>query len=200
MVMDHRPVDHRFVVSGQPLVVADGPPAPDDPRQGPLDDPAPGQHLEGVQVIGPPDDSVSFSLSLALAQVTSLPAYPPSAQVSLTEGNALLRFHSSGLAPSRSWTPAAVISTVSSSPIVSTAMCRLRPLSRAVNFPSMTCMTWIEGSPVVVVDVVISCCPSREREVRCGCSGCSCRARRRSHRWCASAGNPLASPATGSPP
>jgi len=52
----HRPVDHGFMVPGQVLVVADGAAAPGDPRQGPLDDPAAGEHLEGVQVIGPPDD------------------------------------------------------------------------------------------------------------------------------------------------
>ena len=52
----------------------------------------------------------------------------PSAQASLIVGNAFFRFHSSGLAASRSWMDAAVISTVSSSPVVSTAMCRLRPL------------------------------------------------------------------------
>jgi transcriptional regulator with XRE-family HTH domain len=39
------------------------------------------------------------------------------------------RFHSSGLAVSRSWTVAAVTSTVRSSPIVSRTMCRLRPLT-----------------------------------------------------------------------
>ncbi len=32
-------------------------------------------------------------------------------------------------------------------------------------------MTWGEGSAAIVVDVVISCCPSREREVRCAYSG-----------------------------
>ena len=51
----------------------------------------------------------------------------PSAQASLTAGKALRRFHSSGFAASRSWTLAAVISTVSSRPVTSTAMCRLRP-------------------------------------------------------------------------
>ena len=50
----------------------------------------------------------------------------PSAQASLIAGIAFFMFHGSGLAASRSWTDAAVISTVSSSPIVSTAMCRLR--------------------------------------------------------------------------
>ncbi|MGH3224043.1 MAG: transposase [Streptosporangiaceae bacterium] len=51
-------------------------------------------------------------------------------------------------------------------------------------FPSMTCMTRVEGSTVIVVDVVISCCPARKREVRCACSGCSCRARGRSRGLC----------------
>ena len=44
------------MVCWQAFVVADGAAAPGDPRQGPLDDPAAGQHLEGVQVIGPLDD------------------------------------------------------------------------------------------------------------------------------------------------
>ena len=39
------------------------------------------------------------------------------------------RFHSSGRAASRSWTDAAVITTASTRPIVSTAMCRLRPFT-----------------------------------------------------------------------
>ena len=62
-------------------------------------------------------------------------------------------------------------------------MCRLVPLLE-LKCPSITCMTWVEGSPVVVVDVVISCRPLRKREVRCACSGCSCRARRRSRGRC----------------
>jgi hypothetical protein len=39
------------------------------------------------------------------------------------------RFHSSGRAASRSWTEAAVITTASSRPAESTAMCRLRPFT-----------------------------------------------------------------------
>ena len=53
---DHGPVDDGLVVGGQPLVVADGPAVPGDPGQGALDDPAAGQHLEGVQVIVAADD------------------------------------------------------------------------------------------------------------------------------------------------
>src|SRR6266702_3819675 len=34
-----------------------------------------------------------------------------------------------------------------------------RSLSLALKFLSITCMTWVEVFPVVVVDVVISCCP-----------------------------------------
>ena len=52
----HRPVDHGFVVCWQAFVIPDGPAAPGDPRQGPIDDPGARQHLEDVQVIGPPDD------------------------------------------------------------------------------------------------------------------------------------------------
>jgi hypothetical protein len=50
---DHGPVDVGLVAGGQVLVVADGPPVAGDSRQGALDDPAAGQDLERVQVIGP---------------------------------------------------------------------------------------------------------------------------------------------------
>ena len=66
---------------------------------------------------------------LACARVVSLPAYPASAQASVMRRQALRRFHSSTRAASRSWTEAAVTRMVSSSPVVSTAMWRLRPLT-----------------------------------------------------------------------
>ena len=47
---DHGPQDHGFVAGGQVLVVADGAAVLADPGEGPLDDPAAGQDLEGVQV------------------------------------------------------------------------------------------------------------------------------------------------------
>jgi hypothetical protein len=53
---DHGPVDVGLLVGGQPFVVPHGPPVAGDPGQGPLDDPTAGQDLEGVQVIGAPDD------------------------------------------------------------------------------------------------------------------------------------------------
>ena len=53
---DHGPVDDGLVVFGEAFVVADGAPAAGDPGQGALDDPPAGQDLEGVQVIGAPDD------------------------------------------------------------------------------------------------------------------------------------------------
>ena len=43
---------------------------------------------------------------------------------------------------------------------------------------------WVENSPVHRGGWVTFCCPSRKREVRCGCSGWSCRARRRSRGRC----------------
>jgi hypothetical protein len=47
---DHGPQDHGFVAGGQVLVVADGAAVFADPGEGPLDDPAAGQDLEGVRV------------------------------------------------------------------------------------------------------------------------------------------------------
>ena len=62
---DHGPVDVGLVVGGQPFVVADGPAVAGDPRQRPLHHPPAGQHLKGVQVIGPSDDLKSqFRLEL----------------------------------------------------------------------------------------------------------------------------------------
>src|SRR5438874_4177939 len=53
---DHGPGDHGFVAGGQVLVVADGAPVLADPGEGSLHDPAAGQDLEGVQIIGTADD------------------------------------------------------------------------------------------------------------------------------------------------
>src|SRR5215469_1370539 len=52
----HGPQDHGFVAGGQAFVVADGAAVLADPGEGSLDHPAPGQDLEGVQVIGTADD------------------------------------------------------------------------------------------------------------------------------------------------
>ena len=68
-------------------------------------------------------------MAVILAHSTSLPAYPPSAHTRLIVGNALRTASSVGRAPSRSWTLAAVTSTITSRPIVSTTMWRLRPLT-----------------------------------------------------------------------
>jgi hypothetical protein len=66
---------------------------------------------------------------MAAAQAVSLPVYAASAQISRTRRQARARFHSSGRAPSRSWTEAAVMTTARTRPIASAAMCRLRPLT-----------------------------------------------------------------------
>ena len=74
--------------------------------------------------------TISSRIFSVVAQVASLRAeYPEPAQASRIRVQQRARFHSSGRAPSRSWTLAAVITTASSSPAVSTAMCRLRPLT-----------------------------------------------------------------------
>ena len=66
---------------------------------------------------------------MVAAQAASLlVAYPASAQTRRTLRQARCRFHSSGRAPSRSCTDAAVITTARTRPVVSTAMCRLGPL------------------------------------------------------------------------
>ena len=45
-----------LVVGRQPLVVPGRAAVPGGPRRGPLDNPSAGQHLDGVEVIGVPDD------------------------------------------------------------------------------------------------------------------------------------------------
>src|SRR5581483_5765942 len=60
------------------------------------------------------------------AHATS-PAYAESAHTSRSDGNRALPPRSSALAPARSLTSAAVTSTASSSPVLSTSTCRLRP-------------------------------------------------------------------------
>jgi hypothetical protein len=45
---DHGLQDHGFASVGQLLVVVGGAPVLGDPGEGPLDDPAAGQYLEGV--------------------------------------------------------------------------------------------------------------------------------------------------------
>jgi hypothetical protein len=125
---DHGPVDDGLVVLGEALVVTGGAAAAGDPGQGASDDPPAGQDFEGVQVTGPPDD---FEGELErfpgpgdeLAGVAAVGPGEPDL------GDAFSRFRNSGLAASRSWSPAAVISTVGSRPMASTAMCRFRPLS-----------------------------------------------------------------------
>ena len=74
--------------------------------------------------------TISTVIFMAVAQAASLPAaYPASAQIRTTFRQARCRFHSNGRAASRSWTEAAVITTASTRPMASTAMCRLRPLT-----------------------------------------------------------------------
>ena len=51
----HGPQDHGFVAGREAFVVADGAAVLADPGEGPLDDPAAGQDLEGVRA-APGDD------------------------------------------------------------------------------------------------------------------------------------------------
>src|SRR5262252_6812417 len=68
--------------------------------------------------------------STVATHVTSLPAYPPSAQISASPGKRVTRVLSTSLAPSRSWLPAACTITTRSSPRTSTTMGRVRPRIR----------------------------------------------------------------------
>src|SRR6266700_256095 len=123
---DDRPLDHRLVMLRQPFVVADRAAIAAEPGEGPLDDPAARQHLEGVRQAptdqldtqaqgGPrPDDQPASvgGIGPHQADAAAAKAQPPQ----------------SGRAPSRSWTLAAVTTIANSSPRVSTARWRFRPL------------------------------------------------------------------------
>ena len=72
---------------------------------------------------------VTVTASTVAAQATSRPAYPPSAHTSVIVENRSRSSANSRWPPSRSCTLAAVTNTASSQPLLSTATCRLRPLS-----------------------------------------------------------------------
>jgi len=72
MMMVIGPLDHRLVMGGQPLVVADGAAIPAEPGEGPLDDPAARQDLEGVSRRR--RTMTRRKRRVDLAKVTSLPA------------------------------------------------------------------------------------------------------------------------------
>src|SRR5215213_5809377 len=127
---DHGDVDHGFVVRGQCLVVADAAAELADPGECALDDPAAGQHGEALDVVGAFDhlDGQCQDLAGPDDQPSRIAAVGPD-QADRGEPAAKLGQVSSRYAASRSWMPAMVTTTASSSPPVSTAMWRLRPLT-----------------------------------------------------------------------
>jgi uncharacterized protein (DUF2252 family) len=84
-----------------------------------------------------PDDGLEpLLLQAKQAQRSVLagwPAYPPSAQIKVTARNPAASRHSSGRAPSRSWTEAAVTKTHKMRPVTSTARCLFLP---SIFFPA----------------------------------------------------------------
>jgi len=123
---DHGPVDDGLVVFGQPLIVADGATAAGDPGQGALDDPAARQHLEGMQVIGAPDDGQG-ELERGLGPGDQLAGVDAVGPGKPDLGERLAQVPQQRPGRVRSCTLAAVTSTVSSRPVTSAAICRLRP-------------------------------------------------------------------------
>ena len=99
---DHGPQDHGFVAGGEAFVVADSAAVLANPGEGSFYDPAAGQDLEGVRV-APGDDLDSH-----------LPGCCPGAELAGVDG----------IGPDQA--DAAVMTTASSGPVVSTAMFRLR--------------------------------------------------------------------------
>ena len=120
---------HKIIASWlarEALVVEDGAAVLADPGECPLHDPAAGQHLERVRVA--PDDDLQGYLHAGgpggeLAGIDGIGPDQADAR------QARCRFHSGGRAASRSGTDAAVITSASSRPSASTAMCRLRPFT-----------------------------------------------------------------------
>src|SRR5215218_7899936 len=124
--MDHRHVDHRLGRGGEVLVVLAQPAVVRQPGEGALHDPAPGQHLEALDVVVALDDLEQPAAVLPdpghqLAPIAAVgPQQPQPGAASAA---------STSLAPARSCSAALWTTTASSSPSVSTARCRLRPLT-----------------------------------------------------------------------
>nr|WP_285691818.1 hypothetical protein [Actinoplanes sp. NBRC 103695] len=113
---DHGPLDHRGVMLWQPFVIADGAPASVDPGERALDRPPAVRDHEGG-LPGEFRDDLDGETQLGGGPVDELAGV---AGIGPDQTDAR--------APSRSCTPALVTGTASSSPQVSTAMWRLRPL------------------------------------------------------------------------
>jgi hypothetical protein len=113
--------------SGQAFVVAGQPSAAHQPGKGAFDDPAPGQHLEGV-LAGRLAPDLHPDVQVARGEGDQLAGVAPSAQTSTIEGIAIRARSSTRRPPSRSCRAAVLTSTTTSIPRVSVTMWRLRPL------------------------------------------------------------------------
>ena len=123
---DHGPQDHGFVAGGQALVVADGAAVLADPGERPLYHPPPGQYsnacglrlgticrvifMAAAQVLSLPVNGVGPDQADAAAGAVQVPQQRPG-RVAVLDGRG------------------GVITTASSRPIASTAMCRFLPFT-----------------------------------------------------------------------
>ena len=123
---DHGPQDHGFVAGGQVLIIAGGAAVFADPGEGPFDDPVAGQDLEGVRVALGHDLEGHLQCGGPGGQRAGVSGIGPD-QADTPAG--AVGVPQQRPAATRSWTDAAVTTTSKIRPVVSTAMCRLRPLT-----------------------------------------------------------------------
>lgn len=111
---------------GQPLVIADAASVFHDPSERPLDDPAAGQHLEGVQVVRALNDlqGAVQRASRPGEQLAGVPAVGPDQGDGAVAGGQPPQQRAGAIAVA---TEAAVTTTHKIRPITSTAICLLRP-------------------------------------------------------------------------
>ena len=122
-------VDPGLVVGGESFVVAGAAAPPGGPGVGALDDPAAGQDLEALLVLGLFDDfDGDAELAFCPVAPVAVVALPAQTWASRWRPAARARLRVSA-APARSWAFAAVTATAMSSPMVSVSRCRLRPLT-----------------------------------------------------------------------
>ena len=120
--MNHSYVDPGLRCIGQSFVVLAQPTAPAEPRECSFNHPSSRQHLKVVAVPGALDN----------LERPACQGPDPLDQLSIgpdMRGNRPINLSMTSFAPSLSWILAGCTTTASSNPMVSTMMCRFRPLT-----------------------------------------------------------------------
>jgi len=130
-------VNDGLVVVRPTLVSADATAVLVDPSKRALDYPNPGPHVKSARA-GDPSDDLNLQGKNAFRPAEQSTRVAAVAQISWIVEKPPRSPASSRCAASRSWIEAAVTTTVSSSPLTSTAMCQLDPIRSLPAVPSAT--------------------------------------------------------------